>query len=798
MLNERDVMASRATLRASVAIAERAGVPADACRSLFDLHRAAFRRSLAATKDATGWIYDLRNSIADDGVDAMTQPHVDAIGAAWSSLSRDETRRYFAELRTLVPSETAAIDRLERKHLRQGMAKAMAAIPPSVQVAELTGLLEAIDPLAANEKDVRATLDAWEASVDGHLREIDRLESTRRTSFQPVRALIHEMRRGPVTDLRGRLDDALALLVVGDSERAGLSAATERAIAALRGQLPPHVADSLTARVNRALYPQLFTGDADVAASLRGALRVGDLTADQRSELEAIRSAYERAVAAAVAETTPLYERSRSLAVVTSRHRAWLYAASNLPELAAEAESEQAIGTAAESALNEALAKWAERAKEFRQRIERALGRSVEPVGELDLDPEPPDVDDAGAEGPASAPRTPPEDEPFIPFLPRADFERSVDAFPPELQGAARQIYDDLVHAYGEGRRDLMAKQAKAEEEEQRWRREHPGEDPWMNHGNDFGLFEVAIDWTDRRNTLEQAFDAGMLSLLAPADARAWKEEAARLRRGRVLKRSTSRSAVDLVKLLEGIGVDDERRAAVEEARTAYVSDLDAALLRIERDGDAIIMRMRRNATQSGQRPTATQAKEIRAANIAFMRLSFDVRDVTELAVRRMADALGETSGAILIDRFERAKFPMLFAPSPAEIALDALRSERSSSELSPPVLERLSQVAASFATSQERLRRLAIEAFDAWAEPERALRRFTRPWDAEYGGDAPKAFEPERNPAAQPVIGCFELQFATIAEVRALLGEPTMARLPSDVRICLAVPGVPPQAGAR
>jgi hypothetical protein len=778
---------SRQTHESARTIVDAAGGSAETYRTIRDEHHDAFRRTRDAFRRATDWAMELQKLLESEEPSTDVAAFEQSLGLHWNIAARTLRSTYFERVKSLVPGEAPAIERLERRGWRRAMARAMSSAPWSAQIADLAELLQAIAPDVASEARVRAELDRYEVEIDIALKGIDRAGLEQPIRFRSVRAIVSEARSGPVPNIRSRLDELLPVLLAGAAERVAIDQAAERAITALRSELETSVMERLVHAANRVRFPLHFQGDSDVDRLL-AALRHADLTEEQRSRLQSIEAEFVRAATAAVSEAKPLYERSRSVEVSTSRNRAWLYAASRVTELAAVAEADHAIGSEAEAALNAAVSAWAERAAKFRDRIREVIGRDVEPLPEatVEADEEPDEVPDP------EAPVTPPPqpigvDALFTPLLPKADFERRTASLDSGLGEAATQLYEELVHAYEAARVKLTAKQAAAEEAERRWQEDHPGEDPWIDHALDFGLFDAFAAWTAERYQREAAFESGVLAMLAPSAAEAWREESRRLRRARTLTSVQSvRAAIDLVSLMEGIAIEPERQVAVRTELDGYVESLDRALIRAELEREGILARLRKHAITRGERPTREELKAVQAINIEFIRLSTDVQELTEAAAGRIAEALGASRGREFADRFQRAKYPMLFKPSPAEIVLDALLSSRCEDLLGSELVTRLAETRSEYVVRRDELRARAIELNDEWERPDRVVERQWR-WVANSREGSDAQDPPETSPATAAVRGLFDLAISTAAQVRQSLGAEILERCPSDVRLLLA-----------
>jgi hypothetical protein len=787
---EVDLRPTRSMQRAAQAIAERAGVPHVECDAIFEEHRTEFRRGQRAQQRITQWTFDQRDLARDDAFDAQVEQAFYSIELRWNVLAREATGAYFDRLRRLMPSEAPAVDAAERAHRRKVMAKAMAASSGQEQAIDIGALLRAIDPALERRTEIAAILLDYEVAIDAHLKRIDEFGYTYRSHFLPHRTFLREARLGEVQDLLARADAAVEFLTRSADDYTGITAAARRAIDALRPLVPPPSFERFEIAANRSLLPMVFAGDGAVEPLLRAALATRDLSDEQRARLESIGIESDRAGNAAARRMRPLYDRVRSIEYRQRRTRAWFFAALQRPELAEVASAEQARVDEADEAWNDAVLEWQSQARTIRAEIQRLLGRD-EPVvpSEAGISEEATD-DDVTEEATATTTSNSnsPVDAPFVPFLDRARLEEWIASLEPSVVPGVRQRYEDLFEQYAAGRVRVEADHQRMEEAERRWRDEHPGEDPWLHYANDFGVFELFAAWQAERRAMERAFTADVVAMLAPAEAARWLDEDRRLRRERVLLRTRVRSAVDLVAVLDALSLSEADREALVPLRSAYINNLDRALVHLEENEDAALFRLRQNAAAQRREQTPTQAKAATDANAAFTALSTAVGDVNEAAVRRMADALSPEGAMALRDGFHRVKFPTVFAPSPLAAAFEALREPSTAALVGAELTRDIETLGSEFAIAESAIQRQTAEALEDWERPERvAQRERARMAESEKTGEHPPFNEP--GPIGPLIHARYDLIQRTTERVRGVLGDSLIRRLPLDIRLALTPP---------
>jgi hypothetical protein len=790
LVNDSDLRVTRSVQRSALAIADRSGAAAAECAAIFDEHRTQFRRGQQAQQRITQWAFDQRDLARDDAFDAEVELVFYSVELRWNVLAREATREYFDRLRRLMPGEAPAVDALERAHRRKLMAKALAANPGQEQVVDLAAILRAIDPALEQRKEIVAILLDYEVALDAHLKRIDEFAYTERSHYLPHRTFLREARQGEVPNVRGRADAAVEFLTRGADDYTGITTATRRAIDALRPLVQPPSFERFESAANRLLLPMVFTGDGAVEPVLRAAMATAGLSDEQRAQLESIGIESDRAVNAAAQRLRPMYDRAHSVEYRQRQTQAWFFAALRKPELAEMAAADQALIDEADGAWNEAVLAWQAQARATRGEIQRLLGRS-EPIAPSEPSAPEEAADDDTIEG-ASAPTTSnassPVDAPFVPFLNRTRFDTWIASLAPSVVSGVQQRYEDLLEQYASGRARVEADHRRMEEAERRWQDEHPGENPWMDHANDFGVFERYAQWQTERRAMEHAFTADVAAMLAPADASRWLEDVRRLRRERVLLRTRVRAAVDLNAVIEGLSLSAADREALVPLRATYIDDLDRALVRLEENEDATLFRLRQNAAAQRRKQTPTQAKEAADANADFMALSTAVGDVNEAAVRRMADALSPEGAAALMDEFLRVKYPTLFAPSPLAAAFEALREPWTAALIGADLTREIESLGAEFASAERAIQRRTADALEDWERPERvAERNRERMAELEKTGVSPPFNE--SSPIAPLIHARYDLIQRTSGRVRRALGDPLIDRLPLDIRIDLTPP---------
>jgi hypothetical protein len=182
----------------------------------------------------------------------------------------------------------------------------------------------------------------------------------------------------------------------------------------------------------------------------------------------------------------------------------------------------------------------------------------------------------------------------------------------------------------------------------------------------------MASRWAEvraARKKIEESFANDLKAILTPEQAEKWPAVERAQRRTKTLPRGLmSGERVDLIGLVDRLGLSEEAAAALRETLEQYEADLDRELVRRNEFMEKA-MEQGPSLMQSFQEGDTEKLQQLFEKG---REASARVRDVNRRYQRLIEGLLPEDKRAVFAEDFRRESFPMVYRPSFAARTLDA------------------------------------------------------------------------------------------------------------------------------
>lgn len=377
----------------------------------------------------------------------------------------------------------------------------------------------------------------------------------------------------------------------------------------------------------------------------------------------------------------------------------------------------------------------------------------------------------------------------FAPWLSRSELERCLDAFQlngGEPEDVIRTIHEEIADFY----------------------RERSG--PVRAALEDLSIYPsgVALAWRTERLAMELSFEADVFAVLDdPTRQGIWVRTTQGLRRSRVLTEMrtymTKRSILDLVAVVEKIGLADDVRGAVEEDLESYGDQIDIVLRQWESTIGGIQMRMHKALNTESPEPsppvegaTSRPASEpsndepseqdLKTFNRLYARITAMVdraREVTDGGADAIAAQLAGEDRERFLRGIGAVRYPDAYQRSPVDAVCEAIRTDDA---IDPQKREAVEAVYTGYAAERELIRRRILQAIETWERPAEVMRR-RELWQQilKDGGDPD--FLLEAHPVIEHLYRRRALARDTCRTIRSLFTPQELDALPARARLLLA-----------
>lgn len=246
--------------------------------------------------------------------------------------------------------------------------------------------------------------------------------------------------------------------------------------------------------------------------------------------------------------------------------------------------------------------------------------------------------------------------EPFEPPVNSADLEKyaAILNLTPEQKEAARALLDAAMAEF-----QPAAKAARDKVEELRAEfRETRDPSVWQ------GMGEIMREYRTARNSVERTFMSDIQVLLSDEQAARWPTVERTHRRDRTIGRGLmSGERVDLIAIVDGMGLSEGEKSALAPVLDQYAADLDRELIKRNEVYDEGEQR----GMEIWQDPEAREAMFNKGREA-----SKRVRDVNERYARQLEGLLPDGKRAAFVERVKRESFPTVYRETYAHRVLAA------------------------------------------------------------------------------------------------------------------------------